>query len=72
MFVEREHMGNPREIPVDVKGGQGHTRFWYQATMKRHLSIGLFAWLLCQGFPIHAAETNLSVTRLIERIAPGH
>ncbi len=35
-------------------------------------SIGLFAALLCQSLPAHAAEDDVAVRRLIERIAPGH
>ena len=39
---------------------------------KRIFSIGLFAALLCQSLPTHAAEVDVAVRRLIERIAPGH
>lgn len=39
---------------------------------KRIFSIGLFAALLCQSLPTRAAEVDVVVRRLIERIAPGH
>ena len=35
-------------------------------------SIGLFAALLCQSLPARAAEDDVAVRRLTERIAPGH
>ena len=39
---------------------------------QRIFSIGLFAALLCQSLPTRAAEFDVAVRRLIERIAPGH
>ena len=35
-------------------------------------SIGLFGALLCQSLPTRAAEVDMAVRRLIERITPGH
>src|SRR5208282_1179408 len=39
---------------------------------KRIFSIVFFAALLCLGLPARAAEIDMAVPRLIERIAPGH
>src|SRR5208337_1785969 len=38
---------------------------------KRLFSFGCFAWLLCPGLPVAAAEGNPAIRGLIERMAPG-